>query len=82
MTPQSPVAAEYPRRHIMRFVGLLMIVWLIAGVFAAYQREYFTNAEQSCASAGTIAVTVIAGPLNYVGVNPKVTNCNIPQPSS
>jgi hypothetical protein len=24
---------------------------------------------------------VIAGPLNYAGVNPKVTNCNIPQPS-
>ena len=21
------------------------------------------------------------GPLNYAGVNPKVTNCNVPQPS-
>jgi hypothetical protein len=51
------------------------------GAIAAYQRGYFTNAEQNCASAGTIAVTVIAGPLNYVGVNPKVTNCNVPQPS-
>ena len=48
---------------------------------AAYQRGYFTNAERNCASAGTIAVTVIAGPLNYVGVNPKVTNCNVPQSS-
>lgn len=66
----------------MRFVGLLVIVWLIVGAVAAYQREYFTNAEQSCASAGTIAVTVIAGPLNYVGVNPKVTDCQVPQPSS
>ncbi len=37
---------------------------------------------QSRASAGTIAVTVIAGPLNYLGVNPKVTHCTIPQPSS
>jgi hypothetical protein len=35
----------------------------------------------NCASAGTIALTVIAGPLNYFGVNPKVTNCNVPQPS-
>jgi hypothetical protein len=65
----------------MRFVGPLVIVWLIVGAIAAYQRGYFTNAEQNCASAGTIAVTVIAGPLNYVGVNPKVTNCNVPQPS-
>ena len=66
----------------MRFVGLLVIVWLIVGAFAAYQRGYFTNVAQSCASAGTIAVTVIAGPLNYVGVNPKVTDCQVPQPSS
>ena len=59
----------------MRFVGLLVIVWLIVGAIAACQRGYFTNAAQNCASAGTIAVTVIAGPLNYVGVNPKVTDC-------
>jgi hypothetical protein len=51
------------------------------GAIAAAQRGYFTNAKQNCASAGTIAVTVIAGPLNYVGVNPKVTDCNMPQPS-
>jgi membrane protein YdbS with pleckstrin-like domain len=65
---------------MMRFVGLLVIVWLIVGAIAAFQRGYFTHAEQSCASAGTIALTVIAGPLNYVGVNPKVTNCNVPHP--
>jgi hypothetical protein len=33
-----------------------------------------------CAKTGTIAVTIIAGPLNYVGVNPKVS-CTTPQPS-
>ena len=65
---------------MMRVVGLLVIVWLIVGAIAAAQRGYFTHASQNCASAGT-AVTVIAGPLNYVGVNPKVTNCNVPQPS-
>ena len=53
----------------------------IVGAIAAGQRGYFTHASQNCASAGTIALTVIAGPLNYVGVNPKVTNCNVPQPS-
>ncbi|MCW2894950.1 MAG: hypothetical protein JWO75_4439, partial [Actinomycetia bacterium] len=34
----------------------------------------------SCTRAGTIAVTILAGPLNYVGVNPKIT-CTVPQPS-
>ena len=58
---------------MMRVVGLLVLVWLIVGAIAAFQRGYFTHAEQSCASAGTIALTVLAGPLNYVGVNPKVT---------
>ena len=66
----------------MRYAGLLVVVWLAIGAFAAGQRGYFTHAEQSCASVGTIAVTVIAGPLNYLGVNPKVTNCVAPQPSS
>jgi hypothetical protein len=65
----------------MRFVGLLVIVWLIAGAVAAGQRGYFTQAAQNCASAGTIAVTMIAGPMNYFGADPKVTNCRVPQPS-
>jgi hypothetical protein len=66
----------------MRFVTLLVVVWLIVGAIAAFQRGYFTNAAQNCASAGTIAVTVAAGPLNYFGVNPKVTDCNMPRPSA
>jgi hypothetical protein len=65
-----------------RVVGLLVLVWLIVGVIATSQRGYFTHAAQNCASAGTIAVTVIAGPLNYFGVNPKVTDCHVPQPSA
>jgi membrane protein YdbS with pleckstrin-like domain len=67
---------------MMRVAGLLVVVWLIVGVIAVGQRGYFTHATQNCASAGTIAVTVIAGPLNYVGVNPKVTDCHVPQPSA
>lgn len=65
-----------------RIVGLLVLIWLVVGAVAAGQRGYFTHAAQNCASAGTIAVTVISGPLNYFGVNPKVTNCHVPQPSS
>ncbi|UAK35974.1 hypothetical protein K8O92_27315 [Nocardia asteroides] len=59
----------------------MVLVWLIIGVVAAGQRGYFTERDQNCASLGTIAVTVLAGPLNYAGVNPKVNNCNLPQPS-
>ncbi len=63
-------------------VGVIVLVWLLIGVFAAWQRDYFKGGQATCASAGTVAVTVIAGPLNYFGVNPKVTDCHLPQPSS
>jgi len=64
----------------MRIGAVVVIVWLIIGVLAAGQRHYFSGSDASCAKAGTIAVTIIAGPLNYVGVNPKV-KCSVPQPS-
>ena len=65
----------------MRIAGGLVLIWLIMGVIAAGQRGYLTaGSDTSCAKAGTVAVTVIAGPLNYMGVNPKV-NCQVPQPS-
>lgn len=62
-------------------IGVIVLVWLLIGVFAAYQRGYFSSGEANCAEAGSIALTVVAGPLNYAGVNPEVTECNIPQPS-
>jgi len=57
----------------------IVLVWLIIGVVATWQRGYFNGQETSCASMGTVAVTVIAGPLNYGGVNPKVKDCHVPQ---
>ena len=66
----------------MRSIGsTLVLIWLLIGVLAAFQRDYLTDRDQSCAEIGTIAVTVIAGPLNYVGLNPKVNDCNAPEPS-
>ncbi|MFF0813612.1 hypothetical protein ACFYVR_00385 [Rhodococcus sp. NPDC003318] len=65
----------------MRIILLLVVVWLVIGAVAAGQRGYFGNEPGDCAGAGTIALTVLAGPLNYVGVNPKVTECQLPQPS-
>lgn len=68
-------------RRGFRWVTIVVLVWLIIGVIAAWQRGYFTQTTQSCTSSATTAVTVIAGPLNYLGVNPAVTDCTVPQPS-
>ncbi|HEV2891890.1 MAG TPA: hypothetical protein VGX28_16070 [Frankiaceae bacterium] len=57
-----------------------VLVWLLIGLLAAFQRDYFEGDDKSCAKTGTTIVTVLAGPLNYVGANPKIT-CELPQPS-
>lgn len=62
-------------------ISAIVLVWLLIGVVAAWQRDYFKSGDTSCATGGTIALTVIAGPLNYAGVNPRV-HCNLPQPSA
>jgi hypothetical protein len=64
----------------MRIGALIVVIWLLIGVLAAFQRDYFAGSDTSCAKAGTVALTVVAGPLNYIGANPKV-NCTVPQPS-
>ncbi|MEQ7129531.1 hypothetical protein ABN034_34095 [Actinopolymorpha sp. B11F2] len=65
----------------MRITAVVAVIWLLIGALAAIQRDYFQNPEASCAEAGNVVITVIAGPLNYVGVNPKI-KCKVPQPSS
>jgi hypothetical protein len=60
--------------------GVILLIWLVIGVIAGGQRGYYSGGDASCAKAGTILVTIVAGPLNYLGVNPKV-NCKVPQPS-
>jgi len=61
--------------------GVIVVIWLLIGALAAGQRGYFGGSDDaSCAKAGTIVVTIIAGPLNYLGVNPKV-RCDLPEPS-
>jgi hypothetical protein len=65
----------------MRIVGILIVLWLAIGAAAAAQRGYFGDSQDvSCAKAGTIAVTVVSGPLNYVGANPTI-DCSVPEPS-
>ncbi len=64
------------------FLGAIVLVWLLIGVFAAWQRGYFQGSPTSCARAGTIALTLVAGPLNYAGVRPSLADCRLPEPSS
>ncbi len=61
--------------------GVLLLIWLVIGVVAAAQRGYFSGGDASCASITTILVTIVAGPLNYMGVNPQVGCPELPQPS-
>jgi hypothetical protein len=65
---------------MFRIPSVLLVIWLAIGVLAAWQRDYFAGDVKTCAKGGTIAATIAAGPLNYVGVNPKI-HCTLPQPS-
>ncbi len=33
----------------MRIIGILLVIWLIIGLFAGLQRQYYTGAVRSCA---------------------------------
>jgi len=60
---------------------VVLVVWFAIGAFAAGQRHYYSGSKTNCAKASTITVTILAGPLNYAGANPKIKACHVPQPS-
>jgi hypothetical protein len=64
----------------MRIGSVLLVIWLIIGAVAGAQRHYYNGSVTSCVKAGTIGLTILAGPLNYFGVNPKIS-CTAPRPS-
>lgn len=64
---------------ITGFAAVLIALWLIIGAIAAGQRHYYRGSA-TCAKTGTVALTIVTGPLNYVGLNPKIS-CHAPQPS-
>ena len=64
----------------MRIATLLVVIWLAIGAFAAFQRGYISGSDANCAKISTTAVTILAGPLNYVGLNARI-RCSTPQPS-
>ena len=65
----------------MRIGSVILVVWLVIGAIAAYQRNYFSDEATNCAEISTVLLTVVAGPLNYLGVNPQVECPSLPQPS-
>jgi ABC-type dipeptide/oligopeptide/nickel transport system permease subunit len=64
----------------VRIASVVVVIWLIIGVVVAVQRGYFSGSSSNCAKASNTVVTIVAGPLNYIGVNPKI-KCSVPQPS-
>lgn len=62
----------------MRIGTLIVVAWLAIGALAGSQRHYYGFSVPSCARASTIALTILAGPLNYAGVNPRVS-CKYPK---
>ncbi|MBV9484870.1 MAG: hypothetical protein JO246_02315 [Frankiaceae bacterium] len=65
---------------MFKIPSLLLVIWLVVGAIAAGQRHYYSGGTKTCAHAGTTIVTILAGPLNYLGANPKI-HCKVPQPS-
>jgi hypothetical protein len=76
----AEVILSVDREVPVRLIAVIVLVWLVIGVAAVIQRGYLNRSPTSCASVGTVAVTVVAGPLNYLGANPKIS-CRVPQPS-
>jgi hypothetical protein len=60
---------------------LILFIWILIGAAAAGQRGYFGISKFGCTQGATVAVTIAAGPLNYIGLNPQI-NCTTPKPSS
>jgi len=64
-------------RHLWRELGrqfahpLALLLWAAAGL------AWLGRIRQ----VATIAVTILAGPVNYLGVNPKISCHHLPQPS-
>ena len=45
----------------MRIGAIVVVVWLVSGVIAAVQRDFFSIAKTTCAEVSDTAVTILAG---------------------
>jgi hypothetical protein len=55
--------------------SVIVAIWLLIGGIAAGQRGDYKG-PMDCGRASTTAVTILAGPLNYAGVNLNI-NCSV-----
>jgi hypothetical protein len=60
---------------------VFVVIWLVVGAIAAGQRGYYDQSDPNCGSIGSTVVTILAGPLNYLGVNPEIECPSMPEPS-
>jgi len=67
--------------RLTSLMSALVVVWLVIGALAAGQRGYYDQSDADCGSIGSTLVTIFAGPLNYIGLNPEVDCPDTPQPS-
>jgi hypothetical protein len=51
---------------------ILVIVWFVLGCSVANDRGYFdASANRDCTFIGSALLTVVVGPVNYLGVHPR-----------
>jgi hypothetical protein len=62
-------------------IPFVVVIWLVIGAIAAGQRGYYDQSDPNCGSIGSTVVTILAGPLNYVGLNPEIECPSMPAPS-
>ena len=60
----------------MHIGSVIVVIWLVIGGIAAGQRGDYKG-PMDCSRASTTAVTILAGPLDYAGVNLNI-NCSVP----
>jgi hypothetical protein len=75
-----PLRRRFAQEVTMHIGSVLLAVWLVIGGIAAGQRGDFSG-PLGCSEASTAAVTIMAGALNYTGVDPHI-NCTISHPSN
>ena len=65
---------------MMRVVALLVLVWLIVGAIAAFQRGISPRRTKLC-QRGHDRVDRAGGTAQLRGCQPQVMHCNAPRPS-
>lgn len=55
-------------------IGIAIIAWLVIGAVAAFHRGYFgQDVAVTCTTGADTALTILVGPLNWAGLNPKIS---------